>query len=66
MGLSLHNAWMTSAMQVACGSEEWEAWHRGNAYGHAFRAAELAYDLGQRHAIERASRQASERPDATT
>lgn len=28
----------------------------GAAAGHAFRAAELAYDLGQRHAQERATR----------
>jgi hypothetical protein len=26
-----------------------EADYLGQAYGHAFRAAELAYDLGQRH-----------------
>lgn len=30
--------------------------HEGAAAGHAFRAAELAYDLGQRHAVQAARR----------
>lgn len=31
------------------GSELWAAEHAGYAYGHAFRAAELAYDMGMAH-----------------
>lgn len=30
-----------------------KAEYHGAALGHAFRAAELAYDLGQRHGIQR-------------
>lgn len=36
--------------------EDTRARMMGLAFGHAFLAAEIAYDLGQRHAAERAAR----------
>lgn len=50
-----------SGMLAKAGDDERAAKNEGKAAGHAFRAAELAYDLGQRHAQERADRIAARR-----